>query len=203
MSLICFSAEHEDSLLGRLAHAQEALCFAKMIDPIPPPPTWLSDAVKPLSDVFTFQTLPYHVHEIIFAILLYQTVQSFISPLLSAYVFPHTYPQLSRRTKLNWDVHMVSMVQSCLINTLALWVIFMDTERKDMNGLERMYGYTGACGMIQGLAAGYFLWDFVLCTRYFNIFGLGLWTHAVSALVVFSFGFVCRYSFSLVRLGSY
>lgn len=87
---------------------------------------------------------------------------------------------------------MVSMVQSCLINTLALWVILTDNERREMNALERIYGYTGGCGMIQGLAAGYFLWDFVLCTRHYKIFGPGLWAHAVSALVVFSFGFVRR-----------
>ena len=85
---------------------------------------------------------------------------------------------------------MVSMVQSCLINTLALWVMFTDEERKGMDVLERVYGYTGGCGMIQGLAAGYFLWDFVLCTVHYKVFGFGLWAHAVSALVVFSFGFV-------------
>lgn len=81
------------------------------------------------------------------------------------------------------------MVQSCLINALALWVMFTDEERKDMNTLERIYGYTGACGMIQGLAAGYFLWDVVVSTRYYRIFGPGIWAHAVSALFVFSLGF--------------
>jgi hypothetical protein len=161
-----------------------------MIDPTPPPPTWLSEAVRPVSDLLGFQTLPYHVHEIIFAVFLYQTVQSLISPVLSSYVFPNIYPNLNRRTKLNWDVHVVSMVQSCLINTLALWVIFTDEERKDMSALERVYGYTGGCGMIQGLAAGYFLWDLLICSRHFKVFGFGLWAHAVCALVVFSFGFV-------------
>ena len=85
---------------------------------------------------------------------------------------------------------MVSMVQSCLINGLALWVMFTDVERKEMSALERVYGYTGGCGLIQGLATGYFLWDFLVCTRYFRVFGYGLWAHAVCALVVFSFGFV-------------
>ena len=87
------------------------------------------------------------------------------------------------------------MVQSCIINTLALWVMFADEERKDMNATERVYGYTGACGMIQGLAAGYFLWDVVVSTRHFKIFGWGVWAHAVSAFFVYSFGFrpYCNY----------
>jgi len=84
------------------------------------------------------------------------------------------------------------MVQSLLINTLALWVMFTDGERKAMGGsvVERVYGYTGASGLIQGLACGYFLWDLVVSTRYIKIFGLGIWAHAVTALCVFGFGFV-------------
>ncbi len=61
-----------------------------------------------------------------------------------------------------------------------------------MNALERVYGYTGAAGTVQGLAAGYFLWDLIVCSRHIKVFGPGLWAHAVCALVVFSFGFVSR-----------
>jgi len=56
--------------------------------------------------------------------------------------------------------------------------------------VERVYGYTGASGLIQGLACGYFVWDVVVSTRYIAIFGPGIWAHAVTALCVFSFGFV-------------
>ena len=161
-----------------------------MLDPVPPPAAGLFHAVKPFSEALSAITLPYHIHEVLFTLLFYQFVQTIASPAFSNYAFPRIYPNLNRRTKVNWDVHMVSMVQSCLINTLALWVLFTDEERKGMSQLERVYGYTGSCGMIQGLAAGYFLWDLIVCTRNIAVFGLGLWAHAVSALVVFSFGFV-------------
>ena len=161
-----------------------------MLDPIPPPSKWLVEATKPLANFLSFQTLPYHVHEIIHALALYQTVQTVVSPAVSSYLFPRIYPNLNQRTKLNWDVHVVSLVQSCLINTIALWVIFTDEERGSMNALERVYGYTGAAGTVQGLAAGYFLWDLIVCSRHINVFGPGLWAHALAALVVFSFGFV-------------
>lgn len=55
---------------------------------------------------------------------------------------------------------------------------------------ERVWGYTGANGMIQGLAAGYFLWDLFTCAGNVGVFGWGLLAHAVAALVVFSLGFV-------------
>lgn len=55
---------------------------------------------------------------------------------------------------------------------------------------ERVWGYTGASGMIQGFAAGYFLWDLGICVANVGVFGWGLLAHAVAALVVFSLGFV-------------
>lgn len=58
------------------------------------------------------------------------------------------------------------------------------------SAVERVFGYTGASGLIQGLACGYFIWDLLVSTRYLKIFGIGIWAHAVTALCVFSFGFV-------------
>ena len=61
-----------------------------------------------------------------------------------------------------------------------------------MGWQERVWGYTGAGGMIQALAAGYFVWDLGLCINHLDVFGWGLLAHAVAALSVFSFGFVSR-----------
>lgn len=57
---------------------------------------------------------------------------------------------------------------------------------------ERVWGYDGAGGMIQAFAAGYFLWDLMICIRWFSVFGWGLLAHAMAALVVFSLGFVSQ-----------
>ncbi|KAL9131289.1 MAG: hypothetical protein Q9217_000724 [Psora testacea] len=67
--------------------------------------------------------------------------------------------------------------------------MWCDEERTDMAWEERVWGYTGAGGMIQGFAAGYFLWDLGICVGNVGVFGWGLLAHAVAALVVFSFGF--------------
>ena len=164
----------------------------KMLDPLPPPPPWLVNLAKPYSEALDLPSLPYHIHEVVGAFILYQTTQSIISPLLSTYLFPEVYPKLTRRTRINWDVHAVSLLQSALINTAALWVMFKDQERKDMqaNAVERVYGYTGASGLIQGFATGYFFWDLVVSARYLKIFGPGILAHAVTALAVFALGFV-------------
>ena len=63
-----------------------------------------------------------------------------------------------------------------------------------MDWRGRVWGYTGAGGMIQGFAAGYFLWDLCVSVVNVSVFGWGLLAHAVAALVVFSLGFVSRLS---------
>ena len=162
-----------------------------MLDPLPPPPSSLFNYVKPLADRLNLPSLPYHVHEILGAALTYQFIQTVVSPAFSRTFFKKYYQGFNARTRVNWDVHVVSMVQCCVINVLALWALFMDQERKDMTSWsDRVYGYTGVCGLIQALAAGYFVWDFCCVVRYFRIFGPGLLAHAITALSVYILGFV-------------
>lgn len=162
-----------------------------MIDPFPLPcPPWLAKISQPIADFFSLTTLPLHAHEILFAFSLYHIVNTRVSPFISKRLFPSAYAGFNDRTRINWDVHVVSLIQSTLINTLALWVYWNDTERADMNWKGRVFGYTGAGGMIQAFAAGYFLWDLMVSLMHLEIFGLGLLAHAISALSVYSLGFV-------------
>ncbi|OCK78095.1 DUF887-domain-containing protein [Lepidopterella palustris CBS 459.81] len=161
-----------------------------MLDPFPfAAPPILAKLAQPFADYFSLTTLPLHLHEVLFAFTIYSIVNNYIAPAVSTRLFPTIYPHFNSRTKLNWDVHVVSLVQSCLINTMALWVMWYDKERADMNWKEKVWGYTGASGLIQGFATGYFVWDLCITTVNVKIFGLGMLAHAVSALFVFSLGF--------------
>jgi hypothetical protein len=162
-----------------------------MLDPFPIPPIpWLSKAVQPFADYANFPTLPLHIHEVLLSFGLYTFINIYVAPIISNALFPVRYNKLSRDRRVSWDVHVVSLFQSCTINGLALWVMFVDEERKNMDWEQRVWGYTGASGMIQGLATGYFLWDLMVTIRYVDLFGYGMLAHAISALCVFSFGFV-------------
>jgi hypothetical protein len=161
-----------------------------MHDPFLPIPPLLSTLSAPIANTFNLTTLPLHIHEVLIAFFFYHAVNTYGSPWISRRLFPTIYSNLNKRTKLNWDVHVVSLVQSCLINALAIWVIWTDEERSSMDWRGRVWGYTGAGGMIQGFAAGYFLWDLCVSTLHVGIFGWGMLAHAIAALVVFSLGFV-------------
>jgi len=161
-----------------------------MFDPFPfKNPPWLKDFITPYAERLDLPSLPDHIHEILFAAILYQLTLTVFSPVLSTAIFGRRYRKLSPKNRLNWDVHVVSFVQSTLVCTLAIYVTLKDKEREAMGFQERVYGYTGALGLVQAFGCGYFLWDLYVCARYVTLFGPGMLAHAVAALAVYTLGF--------------
>lgn len=124
-----------------------------MRDPIPAP-ALLVKLTTPLAEKLSLSTLPYHTHEIALGFLWYHFILYVLSPAVSRAICPRFYNAFNKRTRLNWDIHCVSMVQALFINAAALYVIFTDRERKEMDWTGRLWGYTPASGMVQGFAAG-------------------------------------------------
>ncbi|KAL2068829.1 hypothetical protein VTL71DRAFT_15167 [Oculimacula yallundae] len=160
-----------------------------MLDIFPPAPSYLVQASKPLADFIGLWTIPHHIHEVLAALLAYQIIFSVISPFASSRLAPKRYHGLSSSRRISWNAHVTSLIQSTFITFLALYVIWSDEERRNMDWVGRIWGYTGAIGAVQGLAAGYFLWDLMLSIVHFKVFGSGSLAHAVSALLVTSMGF--------------
>lgn len=90
----------------------------------------------------------------------------------------------------------MSLFQSTFISILALWVIFNDKERAELDFRGRVWGYTGASGLVQAFSGGYFLWDLWISVLHVDLFGIGLLAHAISAFSVYMLGYVsslCSY----------
>jgi hypothetical protein len=165
-----------------------------------PAPPWMAPLqpyVEFIAEKFNLPSLPLHIHHVLGAFVVYHAIYLFISPMLSKLLVPQFYNKFPRRTKVNWDVHVVSFVQSTFICALALWGMMTDKERQAAAAAPgedaiyyRVFGYTVTGGAVQGYAAGYFLWDLMISAYYVNIMGWGFVAHAVSALVVFALGFV-------------
>lgn len=160
-----------------------------MLDLFPSPPSWTAKAAAPLAKYLALPTLPLHVHEVLGLAFFYYWVQTRLSPWLSPKLSSH-YLALNARTRLNWDVHVVSFVQSVLVCTVAAYVILYDEERRNMNAEERVWGYTGGTGLVEAMGLGYFVYDLWITVQNLSMFGVGMLLHAISALTVFSFGFV-------------
>jgi hypothetical protein len=142
-------------------------------------------------------TLPDHIHQVLGAFFVYHGIFLFASPVLSKLLIPDFYNKFPKRTRINWDVHVVSFVQSSFICALALWQIITDAERhaagsdtSNNSALYRVFGYTPNGAAVTAYATGYFLWDLMISVYYVDITGPGFIAHAFSALVVYSLGFV-------------
>ncbi|KAF1994613.1 DUF887-domain-containing protein [Amniculicola lignicola CBS 123094] len=159
-----------------------------MRDPIPAP-SFLVDLTRPFAERWSLTTLPPHVHEIFLGFFGYHVILYVLSPALSQRICPNIYRSFNKRTRLNWDIHWVSMVQALFINSAALYVIWTDQQRHEMDWRGRLWGYTPASGMVQGFAAGYFLWDLQISSQYISIAGASALLHAIGALAVTCIGF--------------
>ncbi|KAA8914572.1 TLC domain-containing protein [Sphaerosporella brunnea] len=164
-----------------------------------PCPPWLAP-LQPYAEIIAktcnLPSLPQHIHQILGAFVVYHVIYLFISPVLSKLLVPQFYNKFPRRTQVNWDVHVVSFVQSSFICALALWGMITDEERKKAAAVPgddaiyyRVFGYTVTGAAVQGYATGYFLWDLMISVYYVSIMGWGFVAHAVSALAVFALGF--------------
>ena len=160
-----------------------------MRDPVAAPLS-IVQLTTPLARHLSLRTLPLHTHEILPAFAFYNFLNLYISPTISRRCFPQTYPALPERSRTNWNAHVVSLVQSTVVNAAALWVIWKDKERWAMGPGERVWGYTGSMGMVQGLSAGYFLWDLMAAALRIDVHGPGALVHAAAALAVSMLGFV-------------
>lgn len=168
--------------------------LAIMNDPFPLAcPPQLAQRIKPLASKLGLSTLPNHIHELAFAYLLYEALFRIISPLLSSLLAPKLYGSFTRRGKINWNAHTTSQVQAFLINTLALWIISTDPLRTKQSPpdawRERLWGYSGAAGLAQACAAGYFLWDVTTSTLHMDVMGASSLAHAAAALAITLLGF--------------
>jgi len=161
---------------------------ARMHDLFFPAPAALSQLIRPFSSPLGLASLPSHIHEVAIAYAVYRLLFTVISPAISS-IFP-AYRRLPRRSQIDWNVRAVSTLQSTFITLCALYILSTDRRRASMDWRQRVWGYDGASGMVQGFAAGYFLWDLEVSVTQIDVLGVGSLVHAICALLVTSLGFV-------------
>lgn len=126
-----------------------------------------------------------HWHEVVGSIIFYVIIQK-LAPVFSKIWLGSKYTTLDRRTKINFDIHVVAMVQ-CILSIVVLLPMWnhplWQNRLNDVNG--SILGATPYGGFVSSFTAGYFIWDLYVCLVHFSMFGVGFLMHALSALVVF------------------
>lgn len=126
-----------------------------------------------------------HWHEVVLLTAVYFGIQA-LSPTVSTRLFGKTYADLNPKTKLNFDIHIVSMVQ-CLVLIAIIVPAWSHPyiQNRAADPYLSIFGYTPYSGFISGITIGYFIWDLVVCLLHKKLFGLGFLLHAFAALFVF------------------
>ncbi|OBA22487.1 DUF887-domain-containing protein [Metschnikowia bicuspidata var. bicuspidata NRRL YB-4993] len=127
-----------------------------------------------------------HWHEIVFSTGFYFMLQA-ASPYLSTRFFGKAYTGLNRKTKLNFDIHVVSMFQ-CIVSLLILMPAWNHPhfKNRELDPFNSIFGYNAYSGFVCSVTIGYFVWDLFVCVKYISLFGPGFLVHAFAALFVFS-----------------
>lgn len=146
--------------------------------------SWL----QPYADAYGMHHLPTHVPTLIRSTLLWFAIQT-LSAQVSPRLFPKTFAKLSRKTRISWDIHVVSFVHAALITPLAarIWWKTRQTNALGFHthplAVDRLYGYDYETAQVYAIAQGYFLWDSIISILHE---GPGFIAHGIVALTAFT-----------------
>lgn len=119
-----------------------------------------------------------------------QLLYTQVGPLLTRWLLPEKYPNLSDRKRLDWDIHIVSFANAAVITFLSARVVLFDQERKQMTWEQRAWDFTESSASVLSVANGYFYWHLLIMLRYHRIYGWAMVAHAISVSFLMTNGFV-------------
>lgn len=143
-----------------------------------------------LASFLSLSALSLHIHEILLMTASYQILYRYLLPLISAKVSPWRYPKLSGVLKVDWDVCAVSLVQSVINSSLAIYLLSSNDPQRDMTWQERIWGYQSMTGSALGIATGYFVWHLGQEIVHRHIEGWVFVFHGIACLILCVLGFV-------------
>ncbi|GME77476.1 unnamed protein product [Ambrosiozyma monospora] len=123
-----------------------------------------------------------HWHEVAASALFYLALM-LVAPTINTIIFGENYTKITKkRLKINFDIHVVAMVQSVTSVILCIPMFFHPMLKE--NPVMGTYDFAA---FVAAFTTGYFIWDlFYCCVLYFDLFGVQFLFHAVAALVVFA-----------------
>ncbi|SCU94177.1 LANO_0E05952g1_1 [Lachancea nothofagi CBS 11611] len=122
-----------------------------------------------------------HSVEVVVSFLMYHFVFGmWLAPTINRIAFGKHYTELEdKNTKLNFDIHTVSMLQ-CVVSLSLTWPILFQPLSLSLATYQNPYN-----SMVAAVTCGYFIWDLYVCLKHFSLFGIGFLGHALASLYVF------------------
>ncbi|RKP23518.1 TLC domain-containing protein [Syncephalis pseudoplumigaleata] len=143
----------------------------------------LTAALEPYFHAVGLPKLTDHWHVLAASFVFWHLV-AYASTRLSPILAPKSYAQLPRIKRINWDIHVVSMVHCLSVLYMAFQVYGIPALQAD-----KLFGYDSYAGNVYAYTCGYFLWDGLTSLRYVRHFGVSFLLHGIVCFTVFIFCF--------------
>ncbi|KAI0807957.1 DUF887-domain-containing protein [Fomes fomentarius] len=144
---------------------------------------FLRTVASPVARVLGLPHLTDNFPTLFYAFLAFTALHLYISPFLSARIFPISYGKLrSPRAVNQWNIQVVSLLHVFIVLPLAVSCFWSDTLKVD-----KLWGWDDRVGTTVAVACGYFLWDSL--DALINFDDLGFLIHGVSCLTLYMMAF--------------
>ncbi|KIJ69071.1 hypothetical protein HYDPIDRAFT_80212 [Hydnomerulius pinastri MD-312] len=150
----------------------------------------IRDLAHPLARKYGLTVFPEFADITVLAWLFFSVVHISLSPAVSRAIFPISYGKANKKTRKNWDAHVVSLVHALVVVVLASRCLNEKSLVED-----RAFGVHRNAGFVCAIAIGYFIWDAIESIVHFT--DIGFVIHGVACLTIFVLGsrpFVQYYS---------
>ncbi|KAK9766046.1 hypothetical protein K7432_005166 [Basidiobolus ranarum] len=124
---------------------------------------------------FGLPKLAYHWPTLLISALTCQVI-FYVSNIVSPLLFPKTFENLKGAKRLNWNIHVVS-----LVNCIVICVLAYPLHWDPVVAQDKLFGYSNATGETYAVASGYFLWDTIFHLSHLKDFGLGFAIHGIAS----------------------
>lgn len=121
-----------------------------------------------------------HLHEILGTFIFYTILNNYIAPRINRLVFNKSYTLSDKKTKLDFDTHIVSTVQALVAIYISIPPLFIPLNTYKITEYQ-----DDRCSMVAALTSGYFFWDLSVCIQNYDLYGPVFSAHAISSLLVF------------------
>ncbi len=120
---------------------------------------WVTQAVQPYADQLGIPAIAPHVPTVVLSLTSWVTIQ-YLSAVLSPKLFPKRFAKFDRRTRVNWDIHVVSFVHAAIVTPAAAaiwWQVQQSGGLAAKNhplAIDRLRGYDYEAGQVYAIALG-------------------------------------------------
>lgn len=120
---------------------------------------WLVEAAQPYCNKLGIPAAALHIPTVLISLTTWVLLQ-YASSVISPKLFPKIFAKFNKRTRVNWDIHVVSFVHAVIVTPAAALVWWRIQQQGGLQAkdhplsIDRLRGYDYDAGQVYAIALG-------------------------------------------------